>query len=827
MSQRETRRSGVSTVATASLIIVAAVTLNRAHAADRYSPYLQTGTVSGNPFNCPFNPGTFSPWDNGFSGGNPPPGAASLGFSRVKMDYFSVPCYGIEGIRTWEYRWCTAGAVDLGNDGGSLWCEGPHAVIVAVPRTLNPPQSCADPGKGNPIHPLRGVKRESVDLWVKVGALSLTFTYDSTSLIPKTPANLAGSDGTQIQDPGVLGRMWSANLFKQIATTSVRAGSTSNPGAAQVSRGNGTTVTLGQNVSTGQYSAEANTADRLVDIGGGSLRYYDSKANTEETYNSAGRLAGMSWADGRSLSLTYSDANTPVSIAPGAGYVIQAVDNSGRAVNFTYTARTSPLVGAQLSTITDAAGQVITLSYDGASNMGNVTGIQWPDGKSKSFLYENNAFGALTGIRDELNQRYATFGYDANWRAISSEHNAGVDRYSASYTTPPSILISEQYDSAADAVFRYYDWVLPQGTSITDPNGQSSSWGASSLLNKNYLTSQSQPAGSGCAASSSALSYDANGNVASADDFNGSRVCSAYDLSRNLETTRVEGLANTQACSAVTGTGATLPAGSRKTSTAWHPDWRLEAKRAEPGKLITSIYNGQPDPFNGSALASCAPSTALLPDGKPIAVLCKQVEQATSDADGSQGFSATLQVGVANRVTSWTYSQYGQVLSGRDPLNNTTSYAYFPDTTTDHTLGDLQSVTNPKNQVTSYTKYNKVGQLLESIDSNGVTTVNTYDLRQRLLSTSVGGQTTRYDYDAAGQLLKVTQPDQSWIGYEYDAAHRQTAVKDNLGNRIDHVLDNAGNKTSQSVKDPGGNLARQLSQSIDALGRVQQTTGRQ
>jgi len=97
----------------------------------------------------------------------------------------------------------------------------------------------------------------------------------------------------------------------------------------------------------------------------------------------------------------------------------------------------------------------------------------------------------------------------------------------------------------------------------------------------------------------------------------------------------------------------------------------------------------------------------------------------------------------------------------------------------------------------------------------------------RLLSTSVGGQTTTYDYDAAGQLLKVTNPDQSWIGYEYDAAHRQVAVKDNLDNRIEYALDNAGNKTGQSVKDPGGNLARTLARSIDALGRVQQATGRE
>ena len=370
---------------------------------------------------------------------------------------------------------------------------------------------------------------------------------------------------------------------------------------------------------------------------------------------------------------------------------------------------------------------------------------------------------------------------------------------------------------------------------VTSPNGIRSDLQFNIVGGRYRLVGQSQPAGSGCNASSSAIAYDANGNVASRDDFNGSRVCYASDLSRNLETTRVEGLANTASCSSVTPANAALPLGSRKVSSQWHPDWRLQSKVAEPGKLTTSIYNGQPDPFNSNAIASCAPATALLPDGKPIAVLCKTVEQATTDGDGHLGFTAVLQPGVANRVRSWTYTQYGQVLTAKDPLGNTTTNTYYPDTSftgvnpnaVGHTIGDLQTVTNALGKVTSYGQYDKHGNLLQSTDPNGVVTTNSYDLRQRLLSTSVGGQTTGYTYDAAGQLLKVTAPDASWIGYEYDPAHRMTATKDNLGNRIEYVLDNAGNRTAENVKGTGGALRRTLARSIDALGRVQQTTGRE
>ena len=75
--------------------------------------------------------------------------------------------------------------------------------------------------------------------------------------------------------------------------------------------------------------------------------------------------------------------------------------------------------------------------------------------------------------------------------------------------------------------------------------------------------------------------------------------------------------------------------------------------------------------------------------------------------------------------------------------------------------------------------------------------------------------------------LKITAPDTNWVGYEYDPAHRLVATKDSLGNRIEYTLDNAGNRTAENVKDPGGNLRRTLARSIDALGRVQQTTGRE
>jgi len=537
---------------------------------------------------------------------------------------------------------------------------------------------------------------------------------------------------------------------------------------------------------------------QVTDAQGLASWYALREGNSFEVYGAVGGLKKRVMADGR----TYTSSDL------GNG-VTTLSDAFGRSLRF------ERLPNGKIARMIDPAGSIYEYGYD--ANL-NLTRVTYPsDGPgathSRQYHYESTYWSGsnnliplyqLTGITDELGHRYSTYVYAAGNRVSSERHHAGSGVDVNSYVFNNRV--------------------------VTDPLGTQRTYNFTNVQSyRQVFTGISQPAGAGSPAVSSALAYDNQANLISRDDFNGKRTCYANDLSRNLETVRVEGLSAGASCS-VTAANATLPAGSRKVSTQWHPAWRLEAKVAEPGRITTLVYNGQPDPFNGNAVASCAPASALLPDGTPIAVVCKRVEQATTDANGALGFSAALQSTVTNRVSSWTYNQYGQVLTEDGPrtdINDITTYAYNSDTTADHMPGDLQSVSDAVGRVTQYSKYNRHGQLLESTDPNGVVTVNTYDLRMRLLSTTVAGQITSYSYDPVGQLKKVTLPDQSWVGYDYDGAHRQTAVYDHQGNRTEYVLDNAGNRTGENTKDPSGSLKRQLARSIDALGRVQQTTGRE
>jgi YD repeat-containing protein len=673
-----------------------------------------------------------------------------------------------------------------------------------------PEVPCNQCGKGNPIYPSIGTKRQfESDYDPGTGSLSFRRTYDSSygtfrsefdvDFQQPTPwavsTNQCIASLVTLQNPSVasdkklLSRCFPATNFP--GTKAAFLG----PDRARKEF----------TFSAGVWSPSANyVKDRLASIvSGGATSWLLSRRDEGEIllFDAAGRLIRRQGIDGRGVSLTYS---------PTTGYLSAVTDDFGR----TITVNNSDLNGrSRLDSIVDPEGSITGYAYNAVQQM---IGVTHADLATKGYVWDeaalstgtNRGLNRLTGIVDEIGVRYATFGY-LNGAAIRTEHIGGVDKYS----------VNDSRSAGTGTLV------------VTYPSGAAYSSTYALVNGFSRETAFSQPAGSGSAAASGSKTYDANGNLASANDLNGNRNCYANDLTTNLESSRVEGLAAAVACSTVTANGATLPSGSRKTSRRWHPDWKLETARAEPGKLTAYVYNGQPDPFNSNALASCAPSTALLPDGKPIVVLCKKVEQATTDADGRLGFGASLQGGVANRQSSYTYNQLGQVLTIKGPrtdVDDTTTFVYYSDTTADHTAGDLSQVTNALGASTQFTRYNKRGQALRAVDANGVVTDYDYDARARLKSVSVGGQTTSYDYHPTGLLRRVTQPDAtSYIEYGYDQAHRLINVTDNLGNRIDYTLDSAGNRVAERVSGLDAATTRQLSRAVDALGRVQQVTGRE
>ena len=701
---------------------------------------------------------------------------------------------------------------------------GVGGTVVDVFNTSKPPPSVcrADLKVGKPISPLVGAETYTLETGVSLRGQPLVLTYDNRKVFT---AASAGLTPMTLGSAPALGGLWESSLHRNIKLGTGGFG-------AQLFRGNGRVVNFNFNPQTNVFDATADVSDKLQVIPGG-YRYTQVASRTLEEYNAAGQLVSMADAAGNSWSFRYSQSAGAG--APAAGYLLEVTDNTLRSIKFEYTLPTGGVAatGGLVSKIVDTTGRNITAAYAG----GNLVSLTWQDGKTRQFLYENTSLTwALTGVMDENSSRYATFAYDSQGRAISTEIGAGVNKYTASYGTPPQTVMTQTYDAITQITTRVHDWVAPSGVVLTLPNGQTSTVSSANVQGMPALGGMSQPAGSGCAAASNALSYDANGNLASQDDFSGQRSCYAYDGS-NRETVRVEGLANTVACASVLPDGSTLPAGSRKIETNWHADWRLPFKVSEPLVSTTTVYHGQPDPFNGNVVANCTTAPALS-NGKTMPLVCKQVVQATTDADGALGFTAVMDAGVATRIASFTSDAAGRVLTAKDTLNRTTTYAYYTAAAfsgtapneTGHAAGDLQSVTSPIGHVTQFTLYDRAGRVRQMVDPKGVVTDTAYTPRGWISSVTVTppddtGTTTSYTYDSAGQLTAASLPDGTTLGYGYDAAHRLTGVTDAKGNSVTYTLDNMGNKTGEQVKDPSGNLQRNITRVYDALNRVQQVTG--
>lgn len=458
---------------------------------------------------------------------------------------------------------------------------------------------------------------------------------------------------------------------------------------------------------------------------------YQYGTNKEDVFDANGLLVTTGEKNGYTQNLTYSDAETPISTAPRVGLLIGVVDSFGQKLQFNYDAQ------GRLHSLRDPADGLYSYNYDAKSNL---VSVEYPDLKIRQYVYDDPiSTSAMTGVIDENSKRFATWTYDTQGRALSSEHADGVDKVTLVYDT--------------------------DNTQVTDGTGSTRTYNFETVLGVIRSKGQSQPSGAGCGPASASITYDANGNVASRIDFNGSKTTYSYDLTRNLEISRTEAFGTPEA---------------RTIATTWHASYRLPVSITEPGRVTSLTY----------------------------------------DAAGNQ-VQRTVTAGGKSRTWSTTYNALGQVLTAQGPrtdVADVTIYSY-------DAQGNLATIRNAIGNVTILSNYDANGRVGRIVNANGLITDLSYSPRGWLTLATAGGEGTSYEYDGAGQLLKITLPDGSLIAYTYDDAHRLTAVSDSLGNRITYTLDSMGNRISEQVSDPGGHLVRQTTRAYDALNRLQQQTG--
>ena len=663
-----------------------------------------------------------------------------------------------------------------------------HQVSVPPARRLHRP-STTQSTQG------RETKHQVETDYVGAGAFPLRFdrTYDSSR--------------TWFNNPIPIGVAWTHRYLASVQVMPSQGSSALSE--ALVYRPDGSVLLF--TLQSGVWTPDADVALRLSVSLDGNGDFQGATIITMnddvETYDSEGRLSSITNRDGLTQTLSYS--TTSGGNTTSHNDVQQVIDPQGHTLTFGYNGN------GQLATLTDGNGAITQYNYDTNNNLSSVL---YPDllGATKTRTYSYNEAGqvngaswpnALTGITDENNARFASWGYDSTGRAV-----LGVHGLYASGTIDKTTLTFNSNGT----------------TSFTDALGQTRIYGFT-VKNTVAHPASLNVACDSCSAHDKARAYDANGYSSSSTDFNGNKMTfsfSALDANghpRGLEGARYEG---------IPPTGSSDTSAKRYVQTTWSANFRVPTletiKDASTATLTTLqmtrwVYNTR-----GQATFRC--------------LVDPNVTGASTYVCGSKP-SAPLGV----RQWAWTYCESGAgcpivglVMTTKGPrtdVNDLTSYTYYPSPDLSgcatggacHYLGDLQTVTDPLHHVTTYVTYDGNGRPSRTLDANGVPTDLTYHprgwltqlaVRNASTGTSTSDRITTYTYDGVGQAIQITQPVGDYRIFGYDNAHRLTDVTDKANQHIHYVLDDAGNRKEEDYYIGTSLPTRKVLRDYNALGRL-------
>lgn len=164
------------------------------------------------------------------------------------------------------------------------------------------------------------------------------------------------------------------------------------------------------------------------------------------------------------------------------------------------------------------------------------------------------------------------------------------------------------------------------------------------------------------------------------------------------------------------------------------------------------------------------------------------------------------------RATLNEYDAAGQLTRTTNARGQEIRNAYDP-------AGRLIRVETPSAAWTH--RYDANGNILETTEDSGETTVSSFDaLDRRTSRTDENGYTVSYECDAAGNLTALIYPDGDRVEYEYDELDRLVRVLDWAGSETTYTYDSDGNLVEESLPDGSRvdydyDLAGQLLEKLD------------
>ncbi|SFF55182.1 RHS repeat-associated core domain-containing protein [Actinacidiphila alni] len=493
------------------------------------------------------------------------------------------------------------------------------------------------------------------------------------------------------------------------------------------------------------------------------------------------------------------------------GEVLNTTDPAGAQTQATYNPLGQQITATQVERVPQPAVYTSTYGYDA---LGNRTTVTDPSQHTTTTGY--NTLGEPITVKDPLGNT-TKYTYDAAGQVVKSIAADGSATVFA-YDLAERLLSTTQLDVNGVATSSTSNGYDADGNvvSATDARQHTSTASFDAL---NRTVSQTQPA-TATTSITTGFGYDAAGLETRYKDPNGNSTISTYNSLGLLEST---------ADPSVTGQTA---AADRTTTYAYDADGRPTTITRPGGVVLNNTYdvNGLLKTQSGSGAESATVTRSYTYDaaGRPTSV---------STPDGSDGFGyddrgLVVSMTGPSGSASYSYDENGQITSRTD-ATGTSSFSYDDDQ-------QLNSETDPLTGTTIGIEYNSVHQPKKiTYGTGGPTRSYGYDSEHRLKTDvltnpqnatessttygyntngqitskdvvgGVGAGSSTYDYDFAGRLTSSTSGGAS-TGYGYDADGNRTSAGTVSAtyNARDQLISVTNGSTSSSYSyTPRGSMA--------------------
>ena len=624
---------------------------------------------------------------------------------------------------------------------------------------------------GNPIHVVTGNKYQGeTDLTALPGALGLRFVRHYNSRRETNGAN------------GVLGYGWTHSF-----TASLTYHADADTYRLQQSDGRGLTFTASGNDKTRYLSTRAGDG-WLTQLPNQTVRWYD-RAGGWRTFNAQGQLIAIATAQGKRLTLHYNTQD----------HLQRVVDPQGRELTLGYYA------SGRIKLLIAPDGAKTTYRYDDRNNLIEVA----HRGGTRKYHYEDaHDTHNLTGLTDERGVRYATWAYDDQDRAISSEHAGEVGKVTL-------VFGSDQ-------------------TAVTDSQGKVSTYTTTQAGGVARVLRIDGPGCDTCGRGDVEYAYNDQYQLTQIKQKDGSTTDYAYDDKGRTTGITQHNTNNTQQTPTTLAyeyDGRLQPSAIVKASINPNAKHRTELTynpQGQPTELTEKGYRpstgktqGGFEPIARTTTLSYNPQGDLIDiDGPRTDV--KDTLSLTYD-DKHRLKTLTTPDGIVQQVlaydqlgrptqlkkgtqtpTQLSYTQRGQIQTVTQGINKV-RYAYDP-------AGQLTQITDPDGETLTL-NYDEAGRAIQMTGPNGEQLNTELDtegrLTQRQLLNPQGSvlATVSYLYDAQGRLQSATQNGTEVTRYEYNAQGQLTQVQNPDGHATELSYNGIGQLLSLTQP---GNVTTQL-----------------